>query len=49
MILDHSVLIAHKGPIVNGFYPVEVSINNQSVNRMLLSNDKNPSVISFIS
>jgi hypothetical protein len=49
MILSQFVRITQHGPMVNGFYPVEVTINNQSVNKMLLSNDRTPSVIDFIS
>ncbi len=49
LILNQRVQITQKGPMMNGFYPVEVTINgNQSVNQML-SNDKNLSVkISFL-
>ncbi len=42
LILNQRVQISQCGSIINGFYPVEVTLNgNQSVNKMLLSNDKN--------
>ncbi len=41
LILNQCVHISQQGPIMNGFYPVEVILNNQSVNQKLLSNDKN--------
>jgi hypothetical protein len=45
LILNQRVQISQCGQLINGFYPVEVTLNgNQSVNKMLLSNDKNLSV-----
>jgi hypothetical protein len=45
LILNQRVYIGQYGPLINGFYPVEVTLNNgQSVNKTLLSNDKNLSV-----
>ncbi|CAF3651175.1 unnamed protein product [Adineta steineri] len=42
LILNQHVRIELRGPITNGFYPVEVFLNdNRSVNELLLSNDKN--------
>lgn len=46
MILNQNVSITLQGPVINGFYPVEVQINDRSINQMLLSNDRNPPVIS---
>jgi hypothetical protein len=42
LILNQRVHISPKGAAINGFYPVEVTLaGNQSVNKILLSNDKN--------
>lgn len=46
MILNQNVSITLQGPAINGFYPVDIQINERSVSQMLLSNDRNPPVIS---
>lgn len=50
LILNQRVQISPCGPMINGFYPVEVTLNgNQSLNKMLLSNDKNLLVTIWLS
>jgi hypothetical protein len=41
LIFNQRVHISQPGSIMNGFYPVEVTLNGQSINQKLLSNDKN--------
>ena len=46
MVLNQSVPITQQGPAINGFYPVEIQIQDRSVSQMLLSNERIPPVIS---
>jgi hypothetical protein len=45
LILNQRVQITLQAPMINGFYPVDITLaDNQSVNQILLSGDKNISV-----